>query len=114
MEHEGVVRGEQALRPNPPILSDDFGSIEIRTDPIFIIGSPRSGTTILALSLARHGSLWYTGEGHILAALFGPQRLDEIYRKARALNTWLPRLNVSRVEFLEFVGLGINALYTGR
>jgi hypothetical protein len=95
-------------------MPEDFESIEIRADPVFIIGSPRSGTTILALALARHPALWYAGEGHVLAALFGPRRLDEIYRKAQAFNTWLARLDVSRLEFLQYTAAGINALYTSR
>src|SRR5579872_954601 len=90
-------------------------TIEICQNPIFIIGSPRSGTSILARSLARHSDLWYSIEGQIFDRLFADRRLDEVYAHGSARSwSWIRRENVSREEFIEAAGLGINALYTSR
>ncbi|MGI8825511.1 MAG: sulfotransferase family protein [Chloroflexota bacterium] len=89
--------------------------IEICRRPIFVVGSQRSGTTILASSLRHHGALWYSTEGYILNEIFGPERLDETYAVARLnLNRWLAREGVTREEFLERMGLGFNVLLSSR
>ena len=80
-------------------------------DPIFIIGAPRSGTSILASSLGQHSALWYSTEANFLPALFGRLDLHEIHARA---THWLDKEGVPREEFLESLGLGINALFTSR
>ena len=84
--------------------------------PVFVIGSPRSGTTILAWALARHSGLWTSGESYILFDLFGRRRADTVYDQAKELSegSWLQTQGVSRKEFLESLGLGINALFSSR
>src|SRR5207253_4877727 len=87
----------------------------ICSHPIFIIGSPRSGTTILAWSLAQHNQLWTSDESQILWDLFGDGRLDKNYQRAgRADGSWLRKQRIEKAEFLCFLGLGLNALYTSR
>jgi len=89
--------------------------VEICAHPIFVVGSQRSGTSILARALGRHSALWYSVEGFILHRLFGPNRLDELYAlHAQKDWRWLSKERVKREEFLEAAGLGINALYTRR
>ena len=94
--------------------------IEICPNPIFIIGSPRSGTTALAWALAQHSQLWTSGESYIAWELFGSSRgregLDLIQQTSKVLasGSWLSREQIDRRELLAHLGLGINALYTSR
>jgi hypothetical protein len=90
--------------------------VEACPDPVFIIGSPRSGTSILAWSLAQHSRLWTSAESDFLYHLFGRGEADTAYRKARDRpdGSWLAKQGVSRADFLRHLGLGINALFTSR
>src|SRR4051794_22496100 len=87
---------------------------EVCANPIFILGAPRSGTTILAKSLGRHSCLWSSEESEFILDLFGDGQIDKAYERARALNgpSWLRTQAVGREEFFAFVGLGINAMFT--
>jgi hypothetical protein len=88
-------------------------SVEICQNPVFVIGSPRSGTTALAASLATHSAFSEFGESQILSDLFAGGRLDANYHRAgRPDGSWLIRRGVSRTEFLRYLGLGLNALFT--
>lgn len=91
-------------------------TIQIIPDPVFIIGSPRSGTTILARSLAQHSRLWTSFESDILFSLFGRGQADRAfeYTMRRPWKSWLQDQGVNRAEFLESVGNGINSLFTSR
>jgi hypothetical protein len=86
------------------------------SEPVFIIGSPRSGTTILAWSLADHSALWTSGESYILFDFFGDGRANRVYDKAlnQSDGSWLKAQKVSRQEFLTSLGMGINALFSSR
>src|SRR5262245_30168089 len=87
--------------------------LTICSNPIFIIGSPRSGTTILAWSLAQHSELWTSDESQILWDLFGDGRLQKNYqRQNRPDGSWLRKQGIEKAEFLKFLGLGFNALFT--
>jgi hypothetical protein len=90
--------------------------IQVCSEPVFIIGSPRSGTTILAWSLGQHSALWTSGESYILFDFFGGGRADAVYARAKDLSdgSWLQAQNVSRQEFLASLGIGINALFSSR
>jgi len=102
-------------------MSDEFTKgvlvqAQICDSPIFIIGSPRSGTTALASSLARHSQLWTSSESDFLHLLLKGKRLDKIFNSARFApgERWLQREGVGREEFYSFLGLGLNALFTSR
>jgi len=84
--------------------------------PVFIIGSPRSGTTALARALSRHPALWASHESRFLAPLFGKARPQRIYVDDRDNPpvSWFATNKVSQAEFLGCLGLGINALFTSR
>jgi hypothetical protein len=84
--------------------------------PIFIIGSPRSGTHGLAFALANHSQLWTHSESEILLPLFGHDPVEQLIQNAqkRVLPTWLRMFQVSKAELYGFLGLGINALFTSR
>jgi hypothetical protein len=85
-------------------------------NPIFIIGAPRSGTTILAESLARHSQLWASEESEVLLDLFGRGLPDKAFARVCALKggSWIRKQGVDKSEFLGFLGLGLNALFTSR
>src|SRR5258708_38213495 len=88
---------------------------QICPNPVFIIGSPRSGTSVLAWSLAEHSQLWTSGESHILSYLYGSGQVDQALRKAMDIpNNWFQEEGVQRSELLASLGLGLNALFTSR
>ena len=84
--------------------------------PIFIIGSPRSGTTILAWSLAEHSELWTSEESEFLFDLFPGDRLKRCYERVfnRPHDSWLRAQGVGYAEFLEALGHGVNRLFSSR
>ncbi|MQA73281.1 MAG: hypothetical protein GEU88_02830 [Solirubrobacterales bacterium] len=85
-------------------------------NPVFVIGSPRSGTTALARALAKHSDLWASGETHVLFHLFRGGYAEGAFD--RAIDSpgprWLRVEDVSREEFLAHLGMGVNALFTSR
>jgi hypothetical protein len=85
-------------------------------DPIFVIGSPRSGTTALAQSLGRHPALWVGKESYLLHDLFTGRRIERMWdRHMQRVNPcWLAHEKIEQDELLAFIGLGFNALFTSR
>jgi hypothetical protein len=89
--------------------------VSLCLSPIFVIGAHRSGTSVLAQSLGRHSMLWFSVEGMFMNALYGPDRLNQIYARATERRwNWLVRQGVSYEELAEALGLGLNSLYTSR
>jgi len=84
--------------------------------PIFVIGSPRSGTHGVAFALGNHSQLWTHSESEILQPLFGHDPVEDLVQNAQkhVLPTWLRMFQVSKAELYGFLGLGINALFTSR
>ena len=84
--------------------------------PVFVIGSPRSGTTAMGHALGRHPELWGSKESYVLHDLYGGGRGERVW--SHHWNRSNPNLvraeNVERQEFLSFLGVGINAMYTSR
>jgi hypothetical protein len=86
-------------------------------NPVFVLGSPRSGTTALPRALARHSRLWTSHESYVLHHLYGAGRADHAWRRdaeREQAPAWLKTEGVSREEFLGFLGAGVNALFTSR
>jgi hypothetical protein len=84
-----------------------------RSNPVFIIGAPRSGTTALAWSLAKHPSFCNLGESQVLLDLFGDGELERNYiRLATPGGSFLAQHGIERERFLSFVGSGFDALFT--
>lgn len=92
------------------------GGIKLCPDPVFVLGAPRSGKTTLAGALAAHSEFWTSAETLILPELFGEGRPERLAERllARPSATWLRVQNVDREEFLSYLGLGVNALFTDR
>jgi hypothetical protein len=85
-------------------------------DPIFVIGSPRSGTTATAQSLNRHPDLWVGKESYVLSDLFQGERAERVWanQKDRQTPCWIDHEDVEEDEWLAFIGLGFNALFSSR
>jgi hypothetical protein len=91
--------------------------LPVCVNPIFIIGSPRSGTTALARALGVHPELWTSHESYIIHSFFGDDRANRTWKgnvEREQAPSWLKTEQVMREEFLGFLGLGINALFTSR
>lgn len=90
--------------------------VDVCRNPVFIIGSPRSGTTILAKSLGEHRELWVSKESDFIFQLFGGGRATDVFERAirRPTPSWLRAENVSQEEFLSCLGVGVNVLFTSR
>ena len=95
-------------------LNGDFKAVTVCTNPVFLIGAARSGTTALALSLGKHSRLSYGDEGHFLYGLFGDERIDDVFDSVNDLQGWVRRHGVTKEEFTEYVAHGVNAMLTSR
>lgn len=92
-------------------------SVQLCAHPVFVVGSPRSGTTALARALGRHTGLWTSHESYLLHKLYGDDRANDAWRRdaeRQQAPSWLKTEAVGREEFLGYLGAGINALYTSR
>ena len=106
--------GSPALS-HPQELEVNGATVTICPDPVIIIGSPRSGTSILAWSLAQHSQLWTCGETDLFVALFGQDRIKEIFALASSrAEHWINHERIEEPEFRRWMAIGINALLTSR
>lgn len=85
-------------------------------NPVFVIGSPRSGNTVLGRSLAEHSEFWTSGESDFLYRVFRDHFMQRAFDRAIQMpgRRWLRLEDVDREEFLAYIGMGINALFTSR
>jgi hypothetical protein len=97
-----------AGRPGP--IDPTLGQPRLTDSPIFVIGSPRSGTSILAKSLGEHPDLWSADETQLLWDLFREDGIGANY--GRGDLSWLRRQGIERRDAFAFVGMGLNALLT--
>lgn len=83
-------------------------------EPVFIIGSPRSGTSILGWALAQHSEFWTEAESDIFFYMLVDGRLERAFETSmlRPDGSWLGNHGVDLEQFLAYVGLGLNALFT--
>jgi hypothetical protein len=82
--------------------------------PIFIFGSPRSGTSMLHWSLARHSRLWGSAETDFLFDWVKGTTLAWDAGNVHGELHWLQKEKVSREEFFGFAGSGVDAMYLSR
>ena len=87
-----------------------------RSDGVFIIGCPRSGTSVFSWALAEHTNFCTGPESDFLIPLFGRDRLYRAYIQAfsRSDSGWLRQHDVDFAEFAANIGLGPEALFMSR
>ena len=115
----GIAEAEaDASEPAPAhlhaVTSGSAGVPQICPEPIFIIGSPRSGTSILAWSLAQHSELWTEAESDVFYYMLKDGHLERAFETslARPDGSWLANHDVDLGQFLAHLGLGLNGLLT--
>lgn len=93
-------------------------AIEICDRPVFVIGCPRSGTSVVAWALAAvDDEFWTFPETDFFYYLFATDPAGKAWREVHARpdhRSWLVEYAVQEREFTESVGLGLNALITSR
>ena len=96
--------------------TQDGAEHDDRSRGVFVIGCPRSGTSVFSWALAQHPSFWTSAESDYLLDLFGGGHLHRAYKQAyeRKDSGWLKKQNVGFAEFAEKLGLGVEALYISR
>ena len=87
-----------------------------RSRGVFVLGCPRSGTSVFSWALAQHPNFWTSAESDYLLELFGGGHLHSAYRRAfeRKDGGWLKKENVRFSEFAEKLGIGVEALFISR
>jgi Sulfotransferase family len=91
--------------------TDGLRTVTIRTcpNPVFVIGCPRSGTSVLPWALAHHSDFWTSGETEFMLPFF--DKAPAVYRElCDEPGTFVPSNGVSHKEFFGSLGLGVNAL----
>jgi len=88
--------------------------IHICDSPIFVVGAPRSGTSMMQWALRQHPHLWGGQESDYLVPLIKGLRESFEFGRARGKLHWLSGQGVTWAEFLKHMGYGVNALYTER
>ena len=89
-------------------------SIEVCDSPVFVLGAPRSGTSMMQWALREHPALWGGPESDFLIPLIDDLRPVFDYGSRREQLHWLSAQGVTWEEFLRYTGYGINALFTQR
>lgn len=80
--------------------------------PVFVIGSPRSGTTALAAALNEHSALWTSSEAQFLFDLFGDGHWRKNFLRGRGFGgSWLLEQDIDEARFLRYLGRGIEQLF---
>jgi len=82
--------------------------------PIIIIGSPRSGTSMLHWSLCQHERLWGSAESDLFVPF--TRYLGQLFDEGRRFKdwNWLDAEGVERDEFMARMGAGVEALFASR
>lgn len=88
--------------------------MEITERPIFVVGPPRSGTSMMQWSLRQHSQLWGGPESDFLVPLLNALGPVHEFGTRRGEMHWLSGQSVEWDEFVGYVGMGINAMYTAR
>jgi Sulfotransferase family len=90
-------------------------TVRVCPNPVLVIGSPRSGTSVVPWSLAHHWDFWTSEETEFVHGLFGKNNAGAVFEQLRNRpQTFLSQYNIDRKEFFGALGLGINALISSR
>jgi hypothetical protein len=78
--------------------------------PIFVVGSPRSGTSILAWCLGHHPNIFPVPESNWMGDFAANTAISYQVGAARGILSILSAMGITRDEFFSHIGHGINAL----
>lgn len=78
------------------------------TAPVFVVGAPRSGTSILGWSTDQHPDPFTSHAVDFVAELFGRGRLLESYRRSLRADGWLSQNQVNLAIFARTVAMGFS------
>lgn len=107
--------GVASLAPRTQDSTDEgIGFLPVCPNPVFVVGCPRSGTSVLSHSLAQHAELWLGEESDFLGPLIQRVRDVHAFGTQRGKYHWLSAQGVGYEELLRYIGMGVNALYTQR
>jgi hypothetical protein len=88
--------------------------IEICEKPVFVLGPPRSGTSMMQWALRQHPNLWGGPESDFLDLLVERLRAVWEFGSTRDRYHWLSGQSVGWAEFVEHIGIGVNSLFSSR
>lgn len=89
-------------------------NLQVIDEPVFVLGAPRSGTSMMQWALRDHPNLWGGQESDYLIPLVKALRETHQAGSRRGKLHWLSGQDVSLEEYALHVGYGINSLYTSR
>ncbi len=81
--------------------------------PIFVVGSPRSGTSILAWCLGHHPNIFPVPESNWMGDFAANLAISYQVGAARGILSILSAMGISRDEFFSHIGRSINGLVLG-
>lgn len=89
---------------------------ENKSKPVFIIGCPRSGTSVISHAIAQHPDFWTSAESDFMLPIVRSNVLADAYKISydRPDNGWLKVQDVSYKDFLSYMGLGIDKMFLSR
>lgn len=111
---EPRVISDGATAHDRPFDAQPMSSVDLCPDPVFVVGAPRSGTSMMAHALGQHEQLWTGEESDFLLPLARGAREAWEFGRQRGDLQWLHAAGVSWEEFLHHLGIGMNAMYTDR
>lgn len=94
-----------------PVVDEQFRT----SGGIFIIGAPRSGTSVLSWALAAHSQVGTGPEADFFYFINREGWLREAYGRAHSRQDgWLAMKNVTLKEFMACMGVGLESIMRGR
>lgn len=89
-------------------------TLEMPRGPIFIVGAPRSGTSMLHWALVQHKNLWGSAESGFINKLI--EGVEAAYASGTKVGEfhWLIKEKVSKDELFKHIGKGVKSLYLSR
>lgn len=82
--------------------------------PVFIVGSPRSGTSVLHWSLLEHPELWGSEESEFMIPMAKALRQGYEDGVRFGEHAWLLQQKVGFEEYCAYMGVGVDQLYRHR
>ncbi|MEK6250797.1 MAG: glycosyltransferase [Actinomycetota bacterium] len=115
LQAKGIAEAAaEAKEAREPSRAEPARLPEICPEPVFIIGAPRSGSSILAWSLAQHSELWTHTKSDVFFYMLEYPNLERAFETSleRPDSGWLGNHGITVDQFLAHIGMGLNALVT--